>query len=126
MKKLCIVLTLCFVIKRFVVNEPVFAAETSDERDPAAMEDVIFLYMSDSIYSAMENYYKAPCQYYKPVLLGLSRLPNSCVFEIVYSFQTFTGAHSPPFGKDTVTFWVYDGGIWVKEYQHMEIPGLDW
>ena len=126
MIKMCIALTLCFVFKGFAMSEPVFTVESSNVRDPAAMEDVIFLYMSGSIYNAMENYYKEPRQYYKPVLLSVSRLPNSCIYEIIYSFQTFTGAHNLPFGKDTVTFWVYNGGIWVKEYKHIKIPDLDW
>ena len=108
------------------VDKTAQTAERANVRDPAAMEDVISLYMSNSIYNAVENYYKTPRQYLKPVLLAITKLPNSSVYEIVYSFETFTGAHSPPFGKDTVTFWVYNGGIWVKEYKHTEIPRLDW
>ena len=126
MKKLCIVLALGLILQGFAANKTILAAEASNVRDPAAMEDIIFLYMSGSIYEAIENHYKEPRQYLKPVLLSISRLPNSTVYEVVYTFETFTGAHNPPYGKDTVTFWVYDGGTWVKEYKHAEILGLNW
>ena len=108
------------------MGKPALSAEPIKASDPAAMEDVIFLFMSGSIFEAIENYYKEWRQCLKPETISVSRLPDSNVFEIVYQFQTFTGAHNPPYGKDTVTFWVYDGGIWVKEYKHIEITTLDW
>ena len=117
---------MCLIFLSFVVGKPTLSAEISKTSEPAAMEDVIFLFMSSAIYEAMENYYKAPRQYLNPDILSVSQLPGSYVYEIVYQFETFTGAHNPPYGKDTITFWVYNGGIWVKEYEHTEIPALDW
>ena len=126
MRKLCIALTISFLLQGFTVNTAVFAAENPSAQDPAVMGKVIEIFMFESLINAMENYYQGPRGVSSSKILSVTQLPNSYVYEIAFELETFTGAHSPPYGKDTATFWVYSGGIWLKEYKHMEIPTLSY
>ena len=124
MRKIFITLAISFLLQAIAVNTTAFAAENPNTQDPAAMGQIIEIFMFEHVYNAQEDYYQGQRGVSNFETLSVTQLPNSYVYEIVYEFETFTGAHNPPFGKDTATFWVYIGGIWLKEYKHTEIPTL--
>jgi len=124
MRKLCIALAISFLLQGITVNTAVFAAENPNAKDPAVMGKVIEDLMFDSIYHALENYYHGPRGVTNLKTLSITQLPDSYVYEIVFELETFTGAHNPPYGRDTAIFWVYLNSIRLKEYKHAEIPTL--
>ena len=126
MRKLYIVLALCIISLGFMANTAVFAMENQNTQDPAAMGKVIEDLMFGSIYSALENYYQGQRGVSSLKTLSVTQLPNSYVYEIIFQLETFTGAHDPPYGKDTATFWVYLTNVWLKEYKHTEISTLSY
>ena len=128
MKKIFVLIALILILSCPSANKTAFASETNKALDPAAMERIIESFMFETLHKAVEKHYGAPRSYSTYRILSIKPVSDSFVYEIVIQIETFTGAHNPPYGKDTVTFWLnaseVDCDPWLKEYKHEDIPTL--
>lgn len=82
------------------------AAGTENELSKDASEQVILQLLHRSVREAVENYYGEPKQYWREEVLGVQKVPQSPYYEVIIRLETFCGAHNPPYGLETLTFYV--------------------
>jgi len=71
-----------------------------------AVEQVILRLLYQPTAAAVEDYYGERRQYWRQEILTVQKVPESPYYEVVIQVETFHGAHNPPYGLETMTFYV--------------------
>ena len=82
------------------------AAQSKSELPQVAMEQVILRLLHQPVKEAVNDYYNEPRQYWEQEVLSVQKVPQSPYYEVVIRVETFYGAHNPPYGLETMTFYV--------------------
>ena len=71
-----------------------------------AAEQVILRLLHQPTTAAVEEYYGGHRQYWRQEVLNVQKIPESPYYEVVIQVETFHGAHNPPYGLETLTFYI--------------------
>ena len=82
------------------------AAEEEPQGLSAAAEQVILRLLHQPTTAAVEEYYGGHRQYWRQEVLNVQKIPESPYYEVVIQVETFHGAHNPPYGLETLTFYI--------------------
>lgn len=82
------------------------AAESKTEISVDAAEQVIIDLLYQSTAAAVAEYYGEPTQFWHPEILSIQKVSGSQNYEVVIQVETFQGPHNPPYGQETMTFFV--------------------
>lgn len=82
------------------------AAGEPPQGQPSAEEQVILRLLRQPVKAAVEDFYNEHRQYWRQDVLGVRKIPDSPYYEVVIQVETFHGAHNPPYGLETMTFYV--------------------
>jgi len=79
--------------------------ELSQERSDAE-DQVILRLLYQPTATAVEDFYGEHRQYWRQEILNVQKVPESPYYEVVIRVETFHGAHNPPYGLETMTFYI--------------------
>ena len=82
------------------------AAGEPPQGQPSAEEQVILRLLYQPTTAAIEEYYGEHRQYWRQEVLNVQKVPESPYYEVVIQVETFHGAHNPPYGLETMTFYI--------------------
>ena len=82
------------------------AAESKSELPQDAVEQVILRLLHQPVKEAVNDYYDGPRQYWRQEVLSVQKVPQSPYYEVVIRVETFYGPHNPPYGLETMIFYV--------------------
>lgn len=82
------------------------AAESKSELPQEAMEQVVLRLLHQPVKEAVNDYYNGLRQYWKQEVLSIQKVPQSPYYEVVIQVETFYGPHNPPYGLETMTFYI--------------------
>jgi hypothetical protein len=71
--------------------------------------------------SEVDKYYGYPKQFDFEKILSIKKHSYLNEYEIIIEVETFTGAHNPPYGKETITIVTSAMGTKVVNFKHDEI-----
>lgn len=99
------------------------AAETQKEISQDASEQVILRLLSQPTTAAVYDYYGEYRQYWRQEILSIQKVPQSPYYEVLTRVETFYGAHNPPYGLDTMTFYIDPvGTVQLISFDHHDKP----
>lgn len=99
------------------------AAQSKSELPQDAMEQVILRLLHQPVKEAVNDYYNEPRQYWEQEVLSVQKVPQSPYYEVVIRVETFYGAHSPPYGLETMTFYVGPlDAVRLVNFDHQDEP----
>ena len=79
--------------------------EPLQKRSDAA-EQVILRLLYQPTAAAVEEYYGKRRQYWQQEVINVQKIPESPYYKVVIRVETFHGAHNPPYGLETMTFYI--------------------
>lgn len=82
------------------------AAGELPQEHPNAGEQVILRLLHQPTKTAVDGYYGEHRQYWRQEVLNVQKIPESPYYEVVIRVETFHGAHNPPYGLETMTFYI--------------------
>lgn len=86
-------------------------------------EQIILRLLHQPTTSAVDTYYGERRQYWRQDILRVEKIPQSPYFEVVVQVETFCGAHNPPYGIETMTFYVgILGEVQLVSFDHQDDP----
>ena len=71
-----------------------------------AEEQVILRLLHQPTRTTVDDYYGEHRQYWQQEVLNVQKIPESPYYEVVIRVETFHGAHNPPYGLETMTFYI--------------------
>ena len=99
------------------------AAQSKSELPQDAMEQVILRLLHQPVKEAVNDYYNEPRQYWEQEVLSVQKVPQSPYYEVVIRVETFYGAHNPPYGLETMTFYVGPlDAVRLVNFDHQDGP----
>lgn len=99
------------------------AAQSKSELPQDAMEQVILRLLHQPAKEAVNDYYNEPRQYWEQEVLSVQKVPQSPYYEVVIRVETFYGAHNPPYGLETMTFYVGPlDAVRLVNFDHQDEP----
>ena len=99
------------------------AAQSKSELPQDAMEQVILRLLPQPVKEAVNDYYNEPRQYWEQEVLSVQKVPQSPYYEVVIRVETFYGAHNPPYGLETMTFYVGPlDAVRLVNFDHQDEP----
>ena len=99
------------------------AAQSKSELPQDAMEPVILRLLHQPVKEAVNDYYNEPRQYWEQEVLSVQKVPQSPYYEVVIRVETFYGAHNPPYGLETMTFYVGPlDAVRLVNFDHQDEP----
>lgn len=99
------------------------AAQSKSELPQDAMEQVILRLLHQPVKEAVNDYYNEPRQYWEQEVLSVQKVPQSPYYEVVIRVETFYGAHNPPYGLETMTFYVGPlDAVRMVNFDHQDEP----
>ena len=97
------------------------AAESKKEISVAAAEQVIIDLLYQPTAEAVAEYYGEPTQFWRSEILSIQKVLDSQNYEVVIQVETFQGPHNPPYGLETITFYVDPiGQTQLVHYDHKD------
>lgn len=81
-------------------------AESQKEISMDASEQVILRLLYQPTTTAVDDYYGEHRQFWRQEVLSVQKVPESPYYEVVIRVETFHGAHNPPYGLETMTFYI--------------------
>lgn len=105
MRKLIIFFAGIIVAATALLSTSAMATESQNEI-PDAAEQVILRLLYRPTTKAIEDYYGEHKQYWRQEVLNIQKIPESPYWEVVIQAETFHGAHNPPYGLETMTFYI--------------------
>ena len=81
-------------------------AEESLQKKFDAAEQVILRLLYHSTAPAVEEYYGERRQYWRQKVIDVQKIPESPPYKVIIQVETFHGAHNPPYGLETMTFYI--------------------
>lgn len=82
------------------------ATEELPQERSSAGDQVILRLLYQPTAAAVEEYYGEHKQYWRQEVLNVQKVPESPYYEVVIRVETFHGAHNPPYGLETMTFYI--------------------
>lgn len=82
------------------------AAGESPQGQSSAEEQVILRLLHQPVKTAVEDYCGEHRQYWRQDVLSVRKIQESPYYEVVIQVETFHGAHNPPYGLETMAFYV--------------------
>ena len=82
------------------------AAEESLQKQCDAAEQVILRLLYHPTAAAVEKYYGERRQYWRQEVIDIQKIPESPYYKVIIQVETFHGAHNPPYGLKTMTFYI--------------------
>lgn len=107
------------VIVSLLTSTPAYAVGSTEPSSEAAEQTILRL-LFDPVHDSIENYYGEPRQYMNDKILSIHKVPDAPYYEVVMQVETFWGAHNPPYGIETITFYVSYGKVELKEFEHQD------
>ena len=99
------------------------AAQSKSELPQDAMEPVLLRLLHQPVKEAVNDYYNEPRQYWEQEVLSVQKVPQSPYYEVVIRVETFYGAHNPPYGLETMTFYVGPlDAVRLVNFDHQDEP----
>ena len=99
------------------------AAESKSELPQEAMEQVVLRLLHQPVKEAVNDYYDGPRQYWEQEVLSVQKVPQSPYYEVVIRVETFYGPHNPPYGLETMTFYVGPlDAVQLVNFEHQDEP----
>ena len=99
------------------------AGQSKSELPQDAMEQVILRLLHQPVKEAVNDYYNEPRQYWEQEVLSVQKVPQSPYYEVVIRVETFYGAHNPPYGLETMTFYVGPlDAVRLVNFDHQDEP----
>ena len=106
-----------------ILLSPGAAAQSKSELPQDAMEQVILRLLHQPVKEAVNDYYNEPRQYWEQEVLSVQKVPQSPYYEVVIRVETFYGAHNPPYGLETMTFYVGPlDAVRLVNFDHQDEP----
>lgn len=100
------------------------AAESKSELPQDAVEQVILRLLHQPVREAVNDYYEGPRQYWEQKVLSVQKVPQSLYYEVVIRVETYFGPHNPPYGLETMTFYVGPlDAVQLVKFEHQDEPG---
>ncbi len=96
------------------------SAEAKNASSTAIEEQTILRLLADPVQNAIKNYYGEPRQYWRDEIHSIRKVPDTPYYEVVVQVETFYGPHNPPYGIETMTFYVSYGKVELKQYEHKD------
>lgn len=105
----------------FIMVTTATAVDSKKEVSVDAGEQVILDLLYQPTAAAVAEYYKEPTQFWRPEILGIRKVSDSQGHEVVIQVETFQGPHNPPYGLETMTFYVGPTGrLQLVRYDHRD------
>ena len=99
------------------------AAQSKKEMPQDAVEQVILRLLHQPVKEAVNDYYNEPRQYWEQEVLSVQKVPQSPYYEVVIRVETFYGPHNPPYGLETMTFYVGPlDAVRLVNFDHQDEP----
>lgn len=121
MKKLIILalLIICLIPKNVYSNN-IYANLENETIQQELYKGSLLSILAPYISSAVDKYYGYPKQYdlYDAKIIGIKKTPEKFEYEIIVQVKTFTGAHNPPRGIETITVLTSPMGTKVINFNH--------
>ena len=95
-------------------------AETKKEISLDASEQTLLRLLSEPVREAIQDYYGESRQYWNDEIISIQKVPNSYYYEVVMQVETFYGPHNPPYGIETMTFYISYGEVILKKFEHQD------
>lgn len=106
----CLVLTAAAPVS----SKPELSLETA--------EQVLLRLLLPPARDAIAEYYGEPRQYWEDRIVSIRKVPGTPDYEVVMQVETFFGPHNPPYGLETMTFYVSYGSLELKRFEHRDEP----
>ena len=90
----------------FIMVTTATAVDCKKEGAVDAAEQVILDLLYKPTAAAVAEYYGEPTQFRHPEILSIREVSDSRGHEVVIQVETFQGPHNPPYGLETMTFYV--------------------
>lgn len=94
--------------------------EPNHEISSEAAEQTLLRLLSDPAQEAIKNYYGELRQYWRDQIISVEKVPNSYYYKVVMQVETFYGPHNPPYGLETMTFYISYGEIKLEKFEHQD------
>jgi hypothetical protein len=98
------------------------SAATQVETATETTEQVLLRLLFYPAHDAIEEYYGEPRQYWRDSILSVQKVPDTPYYEVIMQAETFYGPHNPPYGIETMTFYVSYGNVELKSFEHQDEP----
>ncbi len=96
------------------------SADTKKEISLEDTEQTLLRLLSEPAQDAIKEYYGELRQYWRDEIISVQKVPNSYYYEVVMQVETFYGPHNPPYGIETMTFYVSYGEVVLKKFEHQD------
>ena len=95
------------------------AAEESLQKQSDAAEQVILRLLYHPTAVAVEEYFGERRQYWWQEVIDVQKIPKSLYYKVIIQVETFHGAHNPPYGLETMTFYIGPlGNVQLVNFDH--------
>ena len=81
-------------------------ADEALQKQSDAAEQVILRLLHHPTAAAVEEYYGERRQYWRQEVIDVQMIPESPYYKVIIQVETFHGAHNPPYGLETMTFYI--------------------
>lgn len=105
MRRLTIFVVGIIAVATVLLSTGAAAGEQSQERSDAE-DQIVLRLMHQPIALAVEDYYGEHRQYWQQEVTDVQKVPESPYYKVVIQVETFHGAHNPPYGLETMTFYI--------------------
>lgn len=85
-----------------------------------AMEQTILRLLYYPTGDAIDEYYGERRQHMGEKVISVRQVPDTPYYEVIIQVRTFVGPHNPPYGLETMTFYVTYGQVGLKEFEHQD------
>lgn len=116
-KKAAVIIALSVIFIAFTVCFICFFH--SNYRADVAEEAIIRL-LSDDAKEAIKEYYGENRQYWNDRLLSIKKVRGTPYYAAVMKAETFYGPHNPPYGIETMTFYISYGKVELRGFEHQD------
>ena len=103
-------LTIGIIMLGFIMVTKATAVDSKKEVSVDAAEQVILDLLYQPTAAAVAEYYEEPTQFWHPEILSIRKVSDSRSHEVVIQVETFQGPHNPPYGLETITYYVSPTG----------------
>lgn len=113
-----------FWVSAVILLSPfVLSANASEDASTDNSQQVILRFLRQPTTEAINGYYGERRQYWRQEILCIKKETESPYYEVVLRAETFHGAHNPPYGLETLTFYVDPlGQVQLAGFEHQDEP----
>ena len=101
----------------------VLSASASKDASTDNSQQVILRFLHQPTTEAINSYYGENRQYWRQEILCIQKATESPYYKVVLRAETFHGAHNPPYGLETLIFYVGPlGQVQLAGFEHQDEP----